>query len=138
MWFRQGIGAYRLPGGDRGDVFPLLLFGPELHDAVTVQGIVDRHDHAVRGIRLADLLQRQDVGQRIHASSAIFLGDLDAHEAHLPHLFDRGMRELSTLVELCGHGNNFLLGKIPRRIADHLMFFTQGKHGKIRHSSSGW
>ena len=104
---------------------------------MAVQRIVDRHDHAVRGIRLADLLQRQHIGQRIHARPAILLGDLDAHKTHLPHLLDRGMRELPAFVELCRNGNDFLLGKIPGRIPDHLMLFTQGKHGKIRHHSSG-
>ena len=85
------------------------------------------------GVSFADLFQRQRISQRIHPGSAIFLGDLNPHKAHLAHLFDGFIRKIARLIELCRDRGDLILGEIPGCLADHLMFFTQRKQSAICH-----
>jgi hypothetical protein len=85
----------------------------------------------MRGIRLADLFERQHVRECVHAHTAILLRDLDAHKAHLTHFSDGRVRKLPALVELSGNRNDLVLRKITGGIAQHLVLFAEGKQGNV-------
>ena len=88
----------------------------------------------MRGIRLADFFQRQHVRQGIHSSPAVLLRHFDAHKAHLAHFFDGGVWELARLVELGRNGDDLILGKITRRLADHFVLISKGEQTVAYHS----
>src|SRR5215211_1304464 len=103
---------------------------------MAIQGVVHRHDDAMRGIRFADLLKCQHIRERIHSCAAVFLRDLDPHKTHLAHCLDGRMRELTTLIELSRDRHDLVLGEIAGGITDHFVFFAERKEGNVWHSSS--
>jgi hypothetical protein len=93
----------------------------------------------MRGVRFADLLQRQHIGEGIHTCAAVFLRDLDPHKAHLTHFPDGRLREFPALIELSCDGRDLVLREITSGITDHFVLFAEGKQSNIWHSSSnGW
>jgi hypothetical protein len=95
-----------------------------LPDALAIQRVIDRHDHAVRRVCFADLFEREDVGEGVHACAAICFGDFDAHEAHPAHFFDGGLGEFSALIMFGRDGRDLVFGKIAGGVADHFVFFA--------------
>ena len=64
-----------LPGAEGGKVLPLLLLRPEVVDGRGAQGDMRRERDPRGGARARDLLDRDDVGERVQALAAVFLGE---------------------------------------------------------------
>src|SRR5215212_8826018 len=90
----------------------------------------------MRCIRFTDLFQGEYVGQRVHPRPAILLGDFNPHKAHFAHFPDGFLWKFPAFIELSRDGNDLVLGKIARRIAEHFMLLTQRKYSQISHYAS--
>ena len=90
----------------------------------------------MRRVGFGDLLERQHVGQGIHACAAVFFGDFDPHESHLAHLLDGVVGKFPAFVKLGRDGRDLFLRKIAGGVTDHFMFIVQWKKGGVTHGCS--
>ena len=90
----------------------LLLLCSKFQDAVAKERIVHRHDDAMRGIHLANLLHGKYISHRVHSRSAVLFRYLDAHKPHFPHLPDGLVGEFAAFIKLAGDGSDLSLREI--------------------------
>jgi len=96
-------------------------------DAVAEQRIVDRHDRRMRSVSGGDLHHRQDVGDRVHARTAVFFRHFDAHQTVLAQQADVLQRELAGTIVVFGAGRDFFLRDTARNVLQHQLLFGKAE-----------
>ena len=94
---------------------------------VGAQRSVCRYDDAHRAVHAREFLNRSDVLDVAHASTAVLRWKHHAQEAKLAELFDGGQGELSRLVPFHDIGRNFTLGKLAHTLLELKLFFVELK-----------
>ena len=79
----------------------------------------DRHPHA--GVRARELLQHEDVREKVRARAAVLLGDAHAHEPELGELRDQLVREPMVAVPVGGVRDDLRLGELPGQPLDRAL-----------------
>ena len=74
-------------------IFRLLIIGAPAQDGIVDDRVLDIDDDAGGRIDRGDLLDGQNALEEIAALSAVFFGDLDAHEAELEELAEQALVE---------------------------------------------
>src|SRR5262249_35214445 len=98
------------------------------------QGAGERAGGGAAGAR--DLLDREDVGERVESSAAVLLGIGQAHEAELAHLAHGVGGELLVLVQRASTWRHHLVAELTRELADLVVFlFEQQIHTRAMSSS---
>ena len=70
-----------------------------------------RQDDPRPAVNPGQFLYGDGIAENVQAGAAVLLGIGNAHEAHLPQLTDRVLRELVLLVQQEGNGFDLLLRK---------------------------
>ena len=83
-----------------------------------------RHDNARGRTVFAQLLDRLDIGEGIHARSAVLFREGDAEQAHFGHLPDVIHREFLGLVDLRREGLDLFHRKLMYHLMDVQMHFV--------------
>ena len=107
----EAEGADLLPLGQGDQVFLLLRLGAKSEDGPGTQGHMGRQDDPRPAVNPGQFLHGDGIAENVQAGAAVLLGIGDAHEAHLPQLTDRILRELVLLVQQEGDGFDLLLRK---------------------------
>ncbi len=125
----QTKSAQLCAGCERTQIALLLRVRAVFEDRHAADRVVPAHDGGACAVASGDLLQSEGVGDIVGARPTPFRRHRHAHEAELAHLAQRLAREGRGALPLGGVGSKLRPGKIPRRRADHLLFFGQD-HGK--------
>ena len=99
----------------------LLLLGPEQVDRLRAERRVRAQRDRHRRVHARELLDRDRVGQRVAAASAVLLRERDAHQPELPELLDDRVRERLRAVQLLRDRSHLPLGEVAHRAADQLV-----------------
>src|SRR5262245_8085160 len=84
-------------------------------------------NHRYRGIDAAKLLDDDRSADGIQTSPTVFLGDHDAKEPQLSHLWSQLRRKTRRLVARCRSRRNLRLGKIANRLLEEILLLREIK-----------
>ena len=101
------VGGHGIPGQPR-QVFGFLFGRRPAQQRVVADRVLHIDNHAGRGVHRGEFLHREDGLEERAALSAVFLGDLDPHQAHFEELLDDVLAEDAGLVHLAHVGANLL------------------------------
>ena len=105
-------------------IFLLLGFVAVEENGIAAQGAVCGNDNGSGAADLCQLFHAHDVCQRIAALSAVFLGNRDAHETVLLHLFNGIPGENLSFINVNCTRLNFFFSEIFEQISRHFMLFV--------------
>ena len=93
---------------------------------------MDIHQNADTWIHTRQLLNADDAGGKIHASTSIILGDLDSHQALLEELLHERRVHLLGLVHFANLGYDDLLRELGDGLSHHRLYFGSMTDGRGR------
>ncbi len=131
-----GIGASAGLRQREGPQLPLRGHGQDagflrlggLSDDDVVHKQVDRHDLRRAGAAAGDLRDDQHLADLVHPGSAVLLGDVQPHNAHLGQSGDQLSGEPPGLVDLIGQGSDLLFRKFPYHLTNRILILCQLEH----------
>ena len=124
----ERVAADGLTRRELGQVLLLLRGVAELQDGPAGEAVLHRHDDADARVRVADLFEREHVGQRVHAGAAVLDRGEHAHQAELAKLRDDVDRELARLVARRRAGEDLVAREFTRHVADGDLLVGEVKH----------
>ena len=135
-WLGERERAQGLARGERDQQLALLLLGAELLQPVADQRVVDRGDHAQRGVHPAQLLDHDRIRDIIKTRATVLFRDRNPHEPKLAHFFHQLGRPFHGLVAGSRGGFGLFLGELAHCRAQHFMVFCRGEmHGRPPHDT---
>ena len=117
----EAVRADDLAARHRDEVAVLLLLGAREVQRAAAERRVRRDDQPERAPDAPDLLDRDRVGERVHAGAALVLGDRDAEPAHLAEPPDDLDRELVLALVLLDDRRDLLLHEVADRRPEQLV-----------------
>src|SRR6185436_9264792 len=108
----------RSAGRDFRKDLGLLTVRAVLPDRIAEDRVVHGHDHGRRGAYARELLDGEDVGERIEPRAAVLLGNHHPEDPHLPHLRHELPREAFLAFPLRDARSDLALGKFANGIPD--------------------
>ncbi len=117
----QPPGANPRARGQRHEVAPLLRLGAEHGDVRCAQAVVGRHRQRHRRVDARQFLDADAVLDRGHRGPAVFLVELDAHQAERRHLRDKRPRKRLNRVPFAHERADLGLGELADGAAQHLL-----------------
>ncbi len=122
-----------ISAASRGRYLRFLLRRGPAQQRVVADGVLHVHDDAGRGIHRGKLLHRQHRLEERAALPAVFLGDLDAHQAHLEKLADDVLAEHAGFVHFAHMRPDFLARELAHRGLEKALLLAQRRERKRRH-----
>ena len=99
VWLGQAEGADLLAPGQGNQILALLLLRPVGEDRPGAQGHVGGQDDARACVHPGQFFHGDGVAEHVQSRAPVFRRVGNAHQAHLPQLLDRLVRELVALVQ---------------------------------------
>ena len=130
--------------GQARQIAALLLGGGPAQQRVIADGVLHVDDHARRGIHRGQLLHRQNGLEETAALAAVFLGDLDAHQAHFEKLADEVFAEDAGFIHFADVRADLFAREFAHGGLEELFVFGErGErtrrgvgHGRRKHTST--
>src|SRR6185503_12661434 len=103
----------------------LLLLRPPLHEHLGRERVVHAHEHGGRCIHDRDLLERDEICERVEAEPIELLRHHHAEEPELAQLLDQRRLEMRRAVPLIRERRDLARGELASRLLDRFLFFSE-------------
>src|SRR3954471_1767134 len=126
LWLGKAKDRELLAAGRRLEILLLLLLAPPAEQHAGWKGVVHAdHDRDGR-VDDRDLLERDEIRQRIESHAVVLLGNHHPEETQLPEFRNERRLEVRVAIPCGAMRSDLLKGEILRDLLDAELFFSEG------------